>query len=375
MEAVGRLAGGVAHDFNNILGMILGFAELARDGTGSAASRAQDLDEIIRAAERGKELVQQILRFSRRQEMSRVPINLAESIPEVLRLLRATLPAGLEIRQHVTPGLPLVAGDPTSLQQVLMNLATNAAHAMPAGGLLEITLEPFYARDSFVRAHPGLREGAFVRLAVRDNGSGMDEATRAQAFEPFFTTKPAGSGTGLGLSMVHGIIHEFGGTVWLESAPGSGTTVTCLLPVLEQEDRTLPDGREAPSPPSATPRATVLYVDDEASLLTIGDRRLTAAGYRVVGASNPAEALERFGQDPDAIDLVITDFSMPRLNGMELALALTRIRPNLPILLLTGYMQEFSPAELAAAGVQRVLNKPVPAMALLEAIDSVLEQR
>jgi CheY-like chemotaxis protein len=256
-----------------------------------------------------------------------------------------------------------------------MNLATNAAHAMPAGGLLEITLEPFYARDSFVRAHPELSEGAFVRLMVRDNGSGMDEATRAQAFEPFFTTKPAGSGTGLGLSMVHGIIHEFGGTIWLESAPGTGTTVTCLLPSLLQDDIPLPYGREESGPSAAAPRATVLYVDDEASLLTIGDRRLTAAGYRVVGASNPSEALERFGQDPEAIDLVITDFSMPRLNGMELAHALTRIRPDLPILLLTGYMQEFSPGELAAAGVQRVLNKPVTAMALLEAIDSVLGQR
>jgi PAS domain S-box-containing protein len=235
MEAVGRLAGGIAHDFNNILGMITGFAELARDGEADAATRAADLEELLKAAARGRDLVQQILRFSRRQEVHRVPLDLKASIPEAVRLLRATLPAGIDIRVSIPASLPRVLGDETSVHQVVMNLATNAAHAMPGGGLLEILLEPFYARDSFVRAHPSIQEGPFVRLAVRDTGHGMDAETQSRAFEPFFTTKPLGSGTGLGLSMVHGIILDLGGAVWLRSEEQQGTEVSCLFPVLGEE--------------------------------------------------------------------------------------------------------------------------------------------
>jgi len=367
MEAVGRLAGGVAHDFNNILGVIVGFAELVRDAGAASPSRSADLEEVLRAAQRGRELVQQILRFSRREELSRVPINLERTIPESLRLLRATLPASLDIRLHLAANLPQVVGDPNSLEQVVMNLATNAAHAMPSGGLLEISIEPFYARDSFVRAHPTLQEGPFVRLSVRDTGHGMDDATKAQAFEPFFTTKPAGSGTGLGLSMVHGIVHQFGGTVWLESQVGVGTTVSCLLPVNQEADPWGPDEVDIPRD-EAGPRGHVLLVEDEPSLLTIGERRLTLAGYRVTAANDPTKALERYLAAPERFDLVVTDFSMPRLNGMELAQAIHRVRPELPVVLLTGYMQEFTPDELAAAGVRRVLTKPVTTQVLLDDI-------
>lgn len=374
MEAVGRLAGGIAHDFNNILGMITGFAELAQEPGATPQSRKADLEELLRAAQRGKELVQQILRFSRRQELCPVPMDLRESVSDAVRMLRATLPATLEIRLRQPTDLPRVLGDVTSLHQVIMNLATNAAHAMPNGGTLDIMLEPFYARDSFVRAHPTLHEGSFVRLEVRDTGHGMDATTLAQAFEPFFTTKPSGSGTGLGLSMVHGIIHELGGTVWLESEVGLGTAVSCLLPVFDTEAAE----EESMSSTGDTPRpggVRVLYVDDEPSLLTIGRRRLGAAGHAVRGVGNPREALRLFSEDPEEIDLVVTDLTMPGMNGLELAAAIHRIRPEVPVLLLTGYIEEFPPEELAAVGVRRVLTKPVSTVTLLDAVQSVLDER
>lgn len=374
MEAIGRLAGGIAHDFNNILGMITGFAELAREDDSDPATRAADLDELLRAATRGRDLVQQILRFSRRQELQRAPVDLRTSIPEAVRLLRATLPASIDIRVAIPDVLPRVHADETSLHQVVMNLATNAAHAMPQGGLLEITLEPFYARDSLVRAHPTIQEGHFVRLAVRDSGHGMDPETQSRAFDPFFTTKPPGSGTGLGLSMVHGIVLDFGGAVWLHSAPEQGTEVTCLLPVVDEDaldEDNLPEFEEA----SRHGALRVLYVDDEPSLLEIGHRRLGAAGHAVRTAGDPREALRLFSTHPEDYDLLITDLTMRGMNGMELATAVHRIRPDVPILLLTGYLQEFAPADLAQAGVRRVLTKPVSAGGLLEAIQSVLDER
>ncbi|MFN2317821.1 MAG: PAS domain S-box protein [Gemmatimonadales bacterium] len=373
MEAVGRLAGGIAHDFNNILQMITGFAELAREGDADAVTRAADLDELLRATARGRDLVQQILRFSRRQEVQRVPVDLRTSIPEAVRLLRATLPAGIEIRLGVPASLPRVLADETSLHQVVMNLATNAAHAMPKGGLLEINLEPFYARDSVVRAHPTIREGPFVRLAVRDSGHGMDAETQSRAFEPFFTTKPSGSGTGLGLSMVHGIILEIGGAVWLQSEQGQGTEVSCLFPVLDEEALSKEDGAVSADAPQEG-AARVLYVDDEPKLLEIGRRRLGAAGHVVRTTGDPREALRLFSSHPEDFDLLVTDLTMPGMNGLELAAAIHRIRPELPILLLTGYDQEFAAADLAAAGIRRVLTKPVSAGSLLEAIQSVLDE-
>lgn len=374
MEAVGRLAGGIAHDFNNILGMITGFAELARQDQGDSATLADDLEEVIRAASRGRDLVQQILRFSRRQEVRRVPVDLKTSVPEAVRLLRATLPADIELRVHMPATVPLVLGDETSLHQVVMNLATNAAHAMPNGGLLEIEIEPFYARDSFVRAHPPLREGQYVRLTVRDNGQGMDEETQSHAFEPFFTTKSAGSGTGLGLSMVHGLIHDLGGAVWLQSAIGRGTEVSFLLPVsIDQSlDQQPIDGA---TNDSARKGVRVLYVDDEPTLLEVSGRLLSAAGHFVVTEGDPHEALRSFSRSPDDFDLLVTDLTMRGMNGLELAKTIHGLRPNLPILLLTGYLREFEPADLAAAGVRRVLNKPVRAAELIEAIQSIVDER
>jgi len=369
LEALGRLAGGVAHDFNNILGAIVGYAEMVKD-TALSPEVAADVDEVLKAAERGRELVERILRFSRRQELAPRALDLAQVVRDASRLLRATLPAAVEIRLHVDGGTPRVMADATSLHQVVMNLANNAAHAMmPTGGLLEIALDPFYVRDSFVRANPGMHEGLHAMLSVRDTGRGMDETTRGRAFEPFFTTKPPGQGSGLGLSMVHGIVCDHGGAIWIDSREGEGTVVNCILPGVETE---LADGDPAQA---AMPRGEgqrILLVDDEPTLVAVGRRRLVGLGYQVSGAVRPQEALDLFQRDPSAFDLVITDFSMPHVNGLELAREVNRMRRDLPIVLMSGFMESFPPDELRAAGIRRVLAKPVAGRLLAEIIHEVL---
>ena len=369
MEALGRLAGGVAHDFNNILAAIVGYAELALEAAGRAELE-RDLGRVLSSATRGKELVERILRFSRRQEIALRPLDLAEVVTEAAQLLRATLPAAVEIRVQVEDEPPRVMADATAVHQILLNLANNAAQAMPAGGRLDIRLEPFYVRDSTARAHPTLREGFHVLLSVRDTGLGMNEATRARAFEPFFTTKPTGEGTGLGLALVHGIVRDHGGAVWLESAVGAGTTVSCALPALEAES-----AREPALAPGGIPRGRgehVLLVDDEPALAELGQRRLQGLGYRATAATDPAVALELLRSAPAAYDLLITDFSMPGRNGLDLARAALAIRPGLPVLLLSGYMEEFPGSDLAGAGVRSVLKKPLSVAELATAVGDAL---
>jgi len=358
LEALGTLAGGVAHDFNNILGSIIGFSELAREtAQRSGMSEAvSDMDEVLRAAMRGRELVQRIQHFSRRQEARREPTDLSQVVTETAALLRTTLPAGIDVRLDVRPSVPRVLADAASVQQVIMNVATNSARAMPGGGLLEIGLQALYVRDSIARAHPDLREGAHVLLTMSDNGTGMDDAARARAFEPFFTTKPPGSGSGLGLAMVHGIMRDHEGAVHLMSALGQGTAVTCYFPAAE------PPESEAELSARAVPRGAgerILLVDDEPGLAEIGRRRLSAFGYDVIVANDPAKALEHVVSSPESFHLVITDYSMPKMNGLELARAIAASRRDLPIVLLTGFLEDLPEEELNRSGIRRVVRKPV----------------
>lgn len=372
MEAMGRLAGGIAHDFNNILGMIIGFTELARS---SARDRAPgivtDLDEVLRAAERGKELVERILRFSRREQIVPEAIHLDTVVADAVRLLRATIPASIDIRLRHEGYLPPVVGNATGVHHLLMNLANNAVHAMPEGGILEVALEPFAADDAFVRAHPEIQQGSFVLLSVRDDGHGMDATTRQRAIEPFFSTKTAERGTGLGLSMAHGVVREHGGTMWLDSEPGLGTTVCCLFPISDAQSELRLDLHVT----SREPRKTVMLVDDEPSLIRLGERRMKDLGYEVCGFTEPHVALEMFRERGANIDLVITDYSMPRMNGIELAREFHRQRPELPILLLTGYVEDFPLSALEASGIRRVLMKPITVAALSDAVQGALAQR
>jgi hypothetical protein len=367
LEAIGTLAGGIAHDFRNILNGIIGYGELIREElTGAAAN--QDMAELLRFAERGKELVARILTFSRRQTSDRKPMPLSQAVSEAVKLLRATLPSSVDIALDIHE-VPKVMADATSVHQVITNLGTNASHAMPGGGRLNVTLETAYVRDSFARANPQLHEGEYCLLTVKDNGQGMDPLTRARAFEPFFTTKGPGSGTGLGLAMVHGIMKEHNGAVILSSEVGQGTTVRCYFPSNVEE------AASATAADTITVRGQgqrVLLVDDEPALARIGERRLMLLNYRVSTAVSARSALSLFQSDPAAFDLVITDFTMPEMNGLELAQELTRLRPDLPVLMTTGYIDDFPPGAILDAGVTRVLMKPLNMQELGRAVAEVL---
>ncbi len=370
MEAIGTLAGGVAHDFNNVLAAIIGFTEFARNATTDPRVRA-DLTEALQAAERGRQIVERVLAFSRRKPLEPRPLALGELVHEVTGLLRATLPPSITIRTVMAPDAPRVLADPGSLHQVLMNLSTNAAHAMPTGGELEIRVEPFYVRDSVARARPNLREGTYTRLAVRDTGHGIDPSLRERVFEPFFTTKPQGSGTGLGLAIVHGIIRDHEGVVELTSAVGAGTTVECLLPALDQERAH--DAAAVDDLPRGHGEC-VLLIDDERTLAEIGRRRLEDLGYRVVAETDPEVAVARFRAAPESVDVVITDYSMARLSGLEVVRRMREAAPGVPAILLTGFVEELPPETLAAAGIQRMLRKPVSTAELAGALADLLRR-
>ena len=368
LEALGTLAGGIAHDFNNILFGITAYAELM----GKAASpeeAAADLSELQRAAARGRELIDRILAFSRREPVARRPLELGPTVAEAAALLRATLGPAIDLQVNVHPQVPRVLGDPTSVHQVLMNLGTNAAQAMPGGGVLTIGVEPRYLRDSAVRSHPGLHEGPYVLLEVRDTGTGMEHAVREHAFEPFYTTKARGSGTGLGLSIVHSIMQAHDGAVTLASERGKGTTVTCFFPALTPspaEERRLDTG----APAGRGER--VLVVEDEPSLAAMTSGRLEALGYRVSLETDGERALATFRERPAAFDLVVSDHLMPGVLGLDLAREIHGLRPGVPILLLTGRLEHASDEAIRSAGVRKVLQKPVTLGELGRAVRDLL---
>jgi PAS domain S-box-containing protein len=368
LEAVGTLAGGIAHDFNNILGVIIGYGEFLQRAMKDERAQA-DLHELLTAAERGRELVQRILTFSRRQQVVRRPLALGEVVADAAKLLRPTLPPSVDFRLRVHQETPRILADATSVHQVLMNLATNAAHAMPEGGTLEVSAEPFYVRDGVAHARPDLHEGSYALLIVRDSGRGMDQALCARAFEPFFTTKPPGGGSGLGLAIVHGIMRDHGGTVELASEPGQGTTVTCLFPALEGQEEATPKS-ERGIPIGHGER--VLLVEDEPSLAAVGERNLRDLGYQPTVETDSSRALELFRARPLDFDLVITDYSMPRMSGLDLARGIIGIRPGIPVLMVTGFVEDLPAEVMREAGVRQVLRKPLTTRGLGEAVRRML---
>lgn len=368
LEAIGTLAGGIAHDFNNILFGIVGYAELIGTAKSPEAAEA-DRAELLKAAVRGKDLVDRILVYSRRQPTERHPLELGRTVEEAAKLLRATLPPAVELRLNLHPQAPRIMADLTSIHQVVMNLGTNAAHAMPAGGVLEILVEPRYLRDSVVRLHPGLHEGPYGVLTVRDTGVGMDRAVLQRAFEPFFTTKPKGSGTGLGLSMVHSIVKAHEGAIDIESEPGRGTTVTCFFPALQPSPA---EERVGTREPAEGHGERVLLVEDEPALAQMSARRLESLGYHVTVETDAVHALGTFGARPRDFDLVISDYLMPGMVGLDLARAVHNVRPELPIALLTGFIEELPEATLRTAGVRRLIGKPATLLELAEAVREVL---
>ncbi|HXE81561.1 MAG TPA: PAS domain S-box protein [Vicinamibacterales bacterium] len=366
MEAIGTLAGGIAHDFNNILRAIVGYSELALAKMHDAQG-IEDLAQVRRAAERGQQLVQRILAFSRQRELVRTPVRVERSIVDAIGLLQASLPRTLEIRTYFAPDAPPVRADETQLHQILMNLATNSAQAIgDRQGVIEVTLAPFRAGEEFERTHPGARPGLYTRLVVADDGPGMTPEVRERALEPFFTTKPPGSGTGLGLAVVHGIVQALGGFIEIQSSPGEGTTVSCYFPAAEQTVEV----SSAEDPAQTGPH--ILFVEDEEALADLGKRQLQAEGFRVTVHTSSLRALEDFRSRPDAFDLVVTDNTMPRMSGMALAQEILRLRPRTRILLVSGLAETLDPGVIHAKGIAGLLGKPHSGQDLANAVRSLL---
>jgi PAS domain S-box-containing protein len=347
MEAIGTLAGGIAHDFNNILSAILGYTELAAHSVEEDSPLRKDLNQVLIAAERARQLVAQILAFSRQAEQEHSPFQVSRVVKEVMQLLRASLPSTLTIRLRLEAETETVLGDPTQIHQVLLNLCTNAAQAMGNGeGLLEVTL---------VAEPAGTARGRHLRLTVRDTGPGMAPEMIERIFEPYFTTKPKGEGTGLGLAVVHGIVKNHGGEIMVESTVGEGSAFHVLLPVVASKPESYVQAERSPEPGSEH----VLLVDDEEMLVEMMRRWLESLGYQVSAKTSSREALQLFRVDPQHFDLVVSDQTMPGMTGAELAQELYQIRPELPIILCTGYIRAISPDSIQGLGNVRCLGKPV----------------
>jgi len=370
LEAIGVLAGGIAHDFNNILLSIVGHTELAMRDPGLSAESRGDLDRVLKGAQRGRELVKRILLFSRDTEVVKAPVRLDRMVTEALNLMRASLPSSVEIRTRFDPETPVVLSDETQLHQILVNLATNSLHAMPNGGTLTITVEPFRITPDYAAAHPGIEPGRAARISVSDTGTGMAPDVLERALEPFFTTKPPGQGTGLGLSVIHGIVRSHRGALELASVEGRGTTITIVLP---QGGDAGVEAAEAATEPAAEQKSGphVLFVEDEPVLADMQKRQLEYMGYRVTVHTSSVQALADFRGRPDAFALLITDDTMPQMRGLVLAREIHLIRPALPILMVSGGDQA-QPQELEDAGVSKVLRKPHTASELEQAIREVL---
>lgn len=370
MEAMGTLAGGIAHDFNNILSAIFGYTELAQ-GTIPKDSVAQPfLVEVVKAGERARELVKQILAFSRQTELEIKPVQLASVVEDSLRLMRASLPTTIKISQQLETKA-LIMGDPSQIHQILMNLCTNAGHALQAeGGTLTVTLTHVELDDMHNITYPDLKPGPYVKLSVSDTGCGMSPQVVERIFDPFFTTKPKGEGTGMGLAMVHGIVQDMHGIIDVYSEPGSGSTFNLLFPAIER--RSTPAMRTTPQLPRGSER--ILFVDDEVTLARMGRRLLESLGYRVKAFTDPVAALEFFKREPEGVDLVLTDMTMPGLTGDQLAQKMMVLRRDIPIILCTGFSIKIDEERAKSLGIRAYINKPILRGDLAVALRRVLDQ-
>jgi len=373
MEAIGTLAGGIAHDFNNILAAILGYTELAKQKIVPESEPDNCLAEVLKATYRAKRLVQQILAFSRKGEQEMKPLRIQCVIKEALNLLRATIPSSIEVQQRIAPDCQPVLADPTRIHQIILNLCTNAAHAMEAkGGTLSVLLENTILGEEEAQNH-GLAAGDYVLLVVSDTGHGMGKEVMDHIFEPYFTTKEQGKGAGMGLAIVHGLVKASGGKISVASAIGQGTTFRILFPQVRDKA-----GEEVlPSTPVSSGQGSerIFVIDDEQAIVAMEKLALERLGYQVRLFADSEEALAVFRADPQGCDLVITDQTMPHLSGMDLAKAFLAIRSDLPIILSTGYSSQASKEDAAKIGIRRFIMKPVNIAELAGAIRELLDQR
>ncbi len=374
LEAIGTLAGGIAHDFNNILAAIIGYTEMVRDEIGSWNPVRDDLEEVLNASYRARDLVKQILTFGySKAEGEGVPVKIAPVIEEALKMLRSSLPTTIEIRQHIDKRNLTALAHPTQIHQVLVNLCTNAAHAMKEkGGILTVSLDAVDIEPDDASPGHGLAPGGYLRLRISDTGHGMDAATMERIFDPYFTTKDVGEGSGLGLAVAHGIIKRRKGAVTVSSKPGQGATFDVYIPRLRDEAPQRPESSRAASVPMGG-NERILLVDDEAAILKTGTAMLKSLGYQVSALMSGPEALEAFRSDPGRFDLVITDYTMPSMTGADLARSILGIRPDVPIILCTGFSEQIDEQKASSMGIREYMLKPVSKREMAETIRRALD--
>jgi PAS domain S-box-containing protein len=372
MEAVGTLAGGIAHDFNNILAAMIGYTEIALIDVSQSSPKRHDLEQVLKAGHRAKDLVKQILVFSRmKQHEERTPVEIAPIIDEALKLLRASLPSTIEIRQNTEIETSTVLADPTEIHQLVVNLCTNAAHAMEeSGGILEVGLTEAVIDPRAAGAPPDLGPGRYLRLSVSDTGHGIDAASLERIFDPYFTTKEVGKGSGLGLAVVHGIVKRHEGAITVNTDPGIGTRFHVYFPKLESMPVKEVDGVEIPLP-KGTER--ILFVDDEEILVEMGNSMLQWLGYEVSATTSSLQALELFAAHPDGFDLVITDYTMPYMTGADLAEEMMRIRSDIPVILCTGFSDRITEEKARHMGIRAFAMKPLDMVSIAETVRRVLD--
>jgi two-component system cell cycle sensor histidine kinase/response regulator CckA len=372
LEAIGTLAGGIAHDFNNVLTAIIGYAQLLQDDAAAGTAAQQNSGEILKAGVRARDVVRQLLTFAKSNVSERRNSRVQVVVREALQLMRASIPASIEMHVKLDAAAPAVLADPTQMHQVVVNLVTNAAAAMrDHGGHLTVLLEALEVGKVPTPSSPPLPEGRYVRLSVADTGHGMDAHVQERIFEPFFTTKPEGEGTGLGLAVVHSIIQDHEGSIVVHSTPGAGTTLDVYLPALSADV-----APASAQPLGALPQGRgerLLIIDDEPAIGRVLGKQLERLGYRVTTSTDPEAALELLIEDPMEFDLAITDLQMPHMNGVELAARIAAVSPGLPVVLITGNRQSVQSSVVRAAGVREVVDKPFQIRELGRAVRAALD--
>lgn len=354
LEAIGILAGGIAHDFNNILAAIMGLTQLAQLNTLPGSQVAQNLDGVLLSAHRATDLVKQILAFSRQSTVARIPHTLQPLVKESLKMLRSSLPSTITVKEDIDPQCKAILADPTQIHQIVMNLGTNAFHAMEkTGGVLAVKLQTTGINSPTLSDGQQIKPGDYVELTVSDTGTGIGPDIINKVFDPYFTTKEVGKGTGLGLSITHGIIKSYDGAITVESTVGQGTTFHIYFPVIQEEEKEDKETQECPRG-----RERILFVDDEEILAIMGKKMLEQLGYTVTAHSHSIQALEAFRNDPAQFDLVITDLTMPELTGTELAQRMLAIRPDIPIILCTGFSHLINEYSARTIGIKEFVLKP-----------------
>ncbi|MCI5165820.1 MAG: response regulator [Candidatus Electrothrix sp. GM3_4] len=383
MEAIGTLAGGIAHDFNNILAAILGYTEIIQFSLPKDSPLKNDLNQIILAGNRASDLIKQILTFSRKKKQQKEELQINRTVQEAVKMMRSSLPTSIDIREDIDEQCGLVLADPTNIHQIILNLFTNAFHAIgKEQGILQLSLKPVVLPPERIADNtdntdnadkPEIQPGSFVELTVQDSGQGMDKITMSRIFDPYFTTKEQGAGTGLGLAVIHGIVEDCKGFIEVESVAGQGSAFHVYLPTVNKKTREKP--KTALRTPLPGGKERILFVDDEVNITRISRSLLSTLGYRVTVETQSLKALEKFHENPKGFDLLITDHTMPGLTGEDLARSVLQLRPDLPVILCTGYTAAFSEQKARQLGIKKYVIKPLSTRELANIVRNVLDEQ